>query len=217
MTTTLADRLNVAGTGRFQSGPPAAPASSVNPPSEKQVAFLRKLLAEREGNHAAEAIRSVLNDEREAGKLDRKVVSTAIDSLLKIKVPRKGVAPETSGPVIKTGFYTLVEGAEGHRTFKVTYQPSDADFAPGATIISFLSGPDNEHDYTSFGFVKSGPTLAVWRRFAGSEALVADAQAFLADPDAALVAQRCARCGHKLTTPESVERQLGPDCAALGW
>lgn len=133
------------------------------------------------------------------------------------------------------GRYTLEHGADGHRTFQVRVQDSDADFAPGELLIEFLSGPDNTNDYTTFGFVKPGARVVVWKRFRENEALVSDMAEFVKvwnrntakglpvgdffaalDDDGVLATRRCARCHEDLTVPESVRRGYGPICAGKG-
>jgi len=111
------------------------------------------------------------------------------------------------------GLYTVVRGGD-RRTFRVEVQPSDAKFAPGETILSYLSGSDNTGDYTSMAFVV-GSALRVFKRYRES-AVVEFAEALMADPDAALVAKHCARCGRTLTTPESIAAGFGPECASKG-
>jgi len=120
-----------------------------------------------------------------------------------------------SDALLQTGTYT-VETETGHRTFKVITQKADADFAPGETIIQFLSGSDNESDYTGFAFVKPGLRLQVWKRFASSTSLLAAAAVLTANPEAALKSATCRRCNRKLTVPVSVHNGLGPECAKKG-
>jgi hypothetical protein len=116
--------------------------------------------------------------------------------------------------IMQTGIYTVADDA-GRHTFRVTIQKTDADFAPGKTILEFLSGSNNTHDYTSFAFVAPGMRLQVWKRYAGNETLVRHAQALLANPEAALESKTCCRCGEVLTVPESIARGAGPTCARI--
>jgi hypothetical protein len=113
-----------------------------------------------------------------------------------------------------TGIYTM-EHEDGHTTFRIKVQPSDAKFAPGATVIEVLVGQDNENDYTSFGFLRDG-RLFPFKGFRSHLDLLDHANAFLTDPDATLVSKSCARCGRTLTTPESVLAGFGPECAKKG-
>lgn len=113
------------------------------------------------------------------------------------------------------GTYTVVTD-DGHYTFRVRVQASDADFAPGSTVVQYLAGPDNESSYRGFAFLRKG-SLNVWRSFKESHDLIAAAEILVSDPDAALVAKQCLRCGRKLTTPESLALGIGPECASKGW
>lgn len=129
------------------------------------------------------------------------------------------VATEALPPVypLPVGTFTM-ELPTGHRTFEARIQAADASFAPGEMILSYLSGSDNESDYTGFAFVKGtpeSPRLVVWKRFRDSADLLADAESLLADPDAdnILIARRCIACGRKLTRPSSVHANIGPECA----
>jgi len=138
------------------------------------------------------------------------------------------LAPEVAEPSVKSSSGQTYEGVrpgvytmsyrDGHsRTFRIQVQASTADFAPGEAIISFLSGSDNTRDYTSFGFVRSNHLVA-WKRFReGDTGLLDDAQAFLADPSQARAALECIRCHRLLTTPESIEAGVGPECREKGW
>jgi hypothetical protein len=120
-------------------------------------------------------------------------------------------------PVCYDGIYT-VETDERHYTFRVRTQASDADFAPGKVVVQFLSGPDNESDYTGFAFINDERKLAPWKRYRteGSAKMVAAAEQLLADPEAALVAAHCRRCHRVLTVPASVHAGLGPECSKKG-
>lgn len=126
--------------------------------------------------------------------------------------------PRFTTDEVHPGIYTL-EKSSGHRTFRVVLQGRDEDFAPGETILEYLTGPNNESDYKGFAFIKGG-RLQVWKRFrqGGYEGLLEDAETFMADPDkATLVAKHCLRCGATLSTPESKARGLGPECAKRGF
>jgi hypothetical protein len=120
--------------------------------------------------------------------------------------------------MIYDGIYT-VETPDGHRTFLVRTQAQDADFAPGKTVMSYLSGPDNSKDYTGFAFVvhrADGSSINVWKRHRDNEALVRDVLLFSQDVENALVAAHCSACHRILTVPASIFRGLGPDCAKKG-
>lgn len=210
--------------------------------SDKQKALLRTMLGERVNNPAVAPIREKLNRCREGGMLTTGVFSECFDALKAI--PRDEVtseATEQAAPVNTDldlvhwdGRYTL-EKDTGHRTFRITVQKSDADFAPGETVIEYLSGPNNSDDYTSFGFVKPGSKVIVWKKHRQNLALVADVEAFVAvwqrvaaddsdavdfiealDDNGVLATRRCRRCGEDLSVPESVRQGFGPVCIRRG-
>jgi len=58
--------------------------------------------------------------------------------------------------------------------------------------------------------------LMPFKGFRSHETLLERANAFLRNPEAALVSKHCARCGHVLTTPESIAAGLGPECSKRG-
>ena len=117
-----------------------------------------------------------------------------------------------------------------HRTFQLRRQATDAEFAPGKTILSILTGSDNESDYTGFAFVSEEYGLCIWRKRRESAHFRYYADMIvgflgLDEPEEIEIGsrkysvhaeRRCAVCGRTLTTPESVERGIGPICAGKG-
>lgn len=125
------------------------------------------------------------------------------------------------------GTFTIMNSKTGvHRTFRIRTQPMDAGFAPGKRVIGMLTGPNNEEDYTSFGFVED-KGISVWRRHSGT----ASAPSFY-DQCARMVwslgtdnnspyltlgvtfevSKRCRICNRTLTNPLSLETGIGPEC-----
>ena len=117
------------------------------------------------------------------------------------------------------GTITVSNPATGqHRRFRVRTQKEDARFAPGSRIVGMLTGPNNERDYTGFGFVQPDGTIKVWAKHRGTQmdrfarmlerpqhesemfGLVFDWEA------------RCRKCGRKLTDPISLTLGIGPTC-----
>lgn len=95
-------------------------------------------------------------------------------------------------------------------------------------FVGLLSGPDNETDYTYLGMVEKTLNGLTFRLTAGSK-VTAEAAAYKAFkyffdnvisrkrlPEALEVRHegRCCRCGRALTTPESIDSGVGPECAA---
>jgi len=86
-------------------------------------------------------------------------------------------------------------------------------------VCKFLSGSDNDSDYTGFAFLR-GSTLQMWSRFKDNTRLARAMEIILGDPDAsgeayAIESNRCFRCNRTLTVPSSIHRGLGPECASL--
>jgi hypothetical protein len=131
-------------------------------------------------------------------------------------VPEPVATPQPDRPVLATepvydGVYT-VETPGGHRTLQLRTQGPKESFAPGKQIASFLSGPDNERDYTGFAFVEGG-RAKVWKKHKANVALLRDLETLLSDPSGALTMAHCFRCHRPLTVPASVHAGLGPECA----
>lgn len=217
--------------------------------TDKQVDFIVKLAQERD--IAVDA------DFMEVTKaLTRKEASSTIDSLLAQKPEGAHEACEhaqepdvTTVPLVRDGTYTVVfthdevrhysdgdsiaADVEERRTLRLRDATSWAkDLPAGSQVAEFLSGPDNETDFTGFAFVVNGKPR-VWRRFRESgstltralpnESRIVQALEHLLgmdDPSEAgyryaLESSRCYRCNHKLTVPASIHRGLGPVCAGM--
>lgn len=111
-----------------------------------------------------------------------------------------------------------------HRTFKIETMPADGTFAPGERVVSLLVGSDNDHAYRGFGFLKivnGTPWINVWTKCRGQQF---DALAIMLEQlDAHEAAKRveisfattCRRCNRTLTTPDSIEKGIGPICEKL--
>lgn len=95
------------------------------------------------------------------------------------------------------------------------------------TFVSYLTGPDNSSDYTYLGTIweREKTVVAMSRKSPrGAESnpaklglewllrqLVADKP--LPSYVALYHEGRCGRCGRRLTTPDSIRRGIGPECA----
>lgn len=132
-------------------------------------------------------------------------------------------APVAEANVIPDGMYTVVlDGIDDRVTLRLKTIHEDGHKFDGRTIISYLGGPDNDHDYVGFGFVVDG-ALRAWKRFGGegSARIRAAAEVLLGAADVekfgmayALESGNCWHCNRTLTVPASVCRGLGPICAA---
>lgn len=162
---------------------------SVKMMSAKQNDFLRKLLAERQGNPAAEEIRDRLNTYRTNGGVTSAAASTAIDTLLKI---RKDAPVQQSLPSFAHG--DILVDAMG-RYFKVCE-------SEGGGLYAKIWVDSAE------GWVYERGLL----RTPGLRLATADEAAAWGHEN-----HRCVFCGHNLSddrTGRSVEVGYGPKCAA---
>jgi len=119
---------------------------------------------------------------------------------------------------VAEGRYTIQFETGGYKTLRVRRQDDDADFKPGLLLISFLSGSDNDRDYTSFAHVEADGTTRVWKKYRQSHDLVEALKVLIGSPTAAREAYAeqsgcCSRCGRTLTVPTSLHAGLGPECA----
>lgn len=127
-----------------------------------------------------------------------------------------------SGKAAPDGFYTVVFETDDYRTIKLETQAPDASFMPGEQTVSFISGPDNESDYTSAGLLKDDGRFISWKKFRNQPIdylLQECCQAIIGDPEHAgkayaLRSGRCWRCRRTLTTPDSIAAGIGPVCAS---
>ena len=123
---------------------------------------------------------------------------------------------------IPDGTYT-VEWADHYKTIRVETKDEFDSFMPGAQILGFLSGSNNDSDYTSFAHVTTTGEIRIWRKHQGNKILAEAVKVLAGDPKACAIAQaretgRCWRCHRTLTTPESLDRGLGAECASkAGW
>lgn len=131
---------------------------------------------------------------------------------------------------IFNGTYSISSPTGEHRTFDISTQPENAEFAPGKRIIALLTGPNNNADYKSFGFVTDNG-INVYKKLRGTdEPSHFDWYAHLVWKLATtndsrwhklgyklMVEGTCLKCNRKLTTPESLKIGLGPICAKGGW
>ncbi len=112
-----------------------------------------------------------------------------------------------------------------HRTYKIRKAKANPRYPNPAWFISQMTGTDNESHYSNVGKVNpqtGGVTLTAVSKFAeGSPQLKAArwvcGKIFpLIQPIDDRIdirhSGRCGRCGRTLTTPESLDRGIGPEC-----
>jgi hypothetical protein len=177
-------------------------------PTDRQKSYVRKLLAERAGLEAAEAVRSRLNEARVAGNLDRTMVSGAIDSLLAIRpTPAASPARQAAPPAVPEGRYAFTTD-EGHTGFAKVDHGKEGTRWEGYTFTSLLIG---------------SPTSLREQRLdrATSAAILAKiAAAGIAESAARFGHEigRCGRCMAPLTHHRSLAAGYGQKCAGdMGW
>lgn len=119
--------------------------------------------------------------------------------------------------------FTVVSTRTGCR---YTFRVAKADDQPGrklkAWFVSFLTGPENDSDYTYLGMLQSGevrltakskllpdsgPVVAIRWLVSTLDKGVAPASAEIWHTG------HCGRCGRLLTVPESVASGFGPECS----
>lgn len=143
----------------------------------------------------------------------------------KAEVPLSGEGSLSVKPVVKQvafkvvdGRYTVVFEDDTYKTVRVSTQDKDSDFMPGRVLLSYLSGPDNDHDYTRFGHVDESGSVRIWKKHQGVAVLSEAVKVLLDSPDKASTAyaqesKKCSMCGRNLTVPASLNAGRGPDCA----
>lgn len=123
--------------------------------------------------------------------------------------------------------YTAANGSKPHYTFKVTRKEGTYQGKPQTTYFAaLLTGPDNDSDYSYMGILKANGNLLLTKasRYGSDTHPVKILERVVL----ALVEGRgeqikaagwkvhhegkCGRCARTLTTPESVERGIGPEC-----
>lgn len=173
------------------------PARPVNAPSEKQTSFVRSLLDERAGVPAAEKIRALLNQHREARTLDRQVVSNAITQLLAI--PRPQVPATDTVPEVPEGRYAFTNDVGETAFCKVDHGKNQW---AGRVFVQLLVGsPGSLREMR----IDNSAQKAILAKLA-------------IDPKEAMVRfghelGTCGRCNSPLTDPESRAAGIGPVCA----
>lgn len=211
--------------------------ATVIQPTEKQVNFLRTLLAEREGHEQAEAIRDFLNLLREQNRLSKHTVSVAIKELLDIPKTQGAVSAPSQRRVVTNQYPGKcdecgVRVGEGEGT---VYKADS-----GKWVVNHLDGqcPANDFPFPFGRYALRDDEDVVKFYQATAQGLAVQASDELhrvpapadkaiiariaADPEAAsrLYGQEigeCGRCGRTLTDEASRAEGIGPVCATKGW
>lgn len=127
-------------------------------------------------------------------------------------------AQRSKAEALMEGVFTVEFEDGSYKTLRVRRQKSNDSFMPGTLILGFLSGSNNESDYTNFGHVTAQGSIKLWKRFAGRKDLLEAVQVLDGDQVACAKAyarrsRRCSFCRLPLTTPESLDAGWGEKCA----
>lgn len=118
--------------------------------------------------------------------------------------------------------FTIRNTATGNRfTYKFTRKKSLKEGEEDVVFVKVLMGSDNTSDYTFIGTVfgqrtyKHSPKSPFGSDTQSSKAIDWVVKNLRSLPQNVEVWHegRCARCGRKLTVPESIESGFGPECA----
>lgn len=127
--------------------------------------------------------------------------------------------------------FTVSNPSGDHYTYRISQSKKDKEGNPvkdGAYFCGLLTGADNTSAYTYMGILNP-KTLVVYPTKASRLTIQSKPWKVLAWalkyagcklPDGYAIQHegKCCRCGRKLTTPESIERGIGPECAGkAGW
>lgn len=105
---------------------------------------------------------------------------------------------------------------------RFTYKVSKVKDAETKFFVSLMNGPDNETSFAYLGLLDGASFRTTKKSCAAPDAPSARAMRFFCEqvlaaervPEQLEVRHegRCGKCNHKLTTPESVDRGIGPEC-----
>lgn len=187
----------------------ATPQTTARPATDKQLGFIRNLLAERQGNPAAESVRDWLNEARLAGALDTRTASSAIEKLLAI---RKGVVAADGTPVapakLDDGMYRRPSG----EFVRVYHTIHGSNQQVGKVLVVTETGVDADGEPTYSGEFTYGGKAAL--RGLTPEMRLSEAEA----KDFGRMYHLCCRCATPLTRDESNHVGYGKTCAGHeGW
>jgi len=123
-------------------------------------------------------------------------------------------------------FFTIQnKETEKRFTYKVCQATDDDKKPKDLWFVSILVGSDNDNSYQYAGIITSGGFRITAKSRITDEATSVKAFTWLwgmiksnrelPEKVEFYHAGRCARCGRKLTTPESIELGFGPKCAGI--
>lgn len=119
--------------------------------------------------------------------------------------------------------FTVSNNKGEHFTYKIRRREKNGQVTP--FFVSAMTGPDNESSYSYLGLFEPENPMAVRltknSKFTGFDKQVQVVQWALRRiknnlpvPEGYAIQHNgsCCRCGRTLTTPESIERGIGPEC-----
>jgi hypothetical protein len=205
--------------------------------TDKQKAFLRTLLAERDGNADAEVVRVALNAAREVGPVSAKLASASITRLLEIpKGVVLGDAPPIASAPVKRNLYAgpcnacgrrvaaeagfVQKGDEGKWVVWHEVCPTSFPFPEGRYALLPGEETDGEGGIRFYHLVDGEVfVMASDNEFPVSQATAERVIAEIAFDPAAASARygreigQCGVCHRTLTNEASREAGIGPVCA----
>lgn len=141
-----------------------------------------------------------------------------LDSAFETAGQRKPVA-ELPQPWLPNGLFTLTFPCGTHKTIRIHTQ--QLGNMAGKRILSLLIGPQNTDDFE--GIAELTPAgVWVWKRWKGkkpdeyAQLLWSLMKGEELEGHSVLVSKKCMRCNRPLSTPESIERGIGPECEKKG-
>lgn len=175
--------------------------------TDKQLSFIRNLLAERQGNAAAESIREGLNEARVTGLLCTRTASAAIESLLRIpKATGTAAAPAVK---LEDGVYKRPTG----EIVRVYHTIHGSNQQVGKLLVVTPTGDVDEDGEPVFtASFEYGGKSALRGLTADMRMTEAEAKEF------GRMYHLCCRCSTPLTRDESNHVGYGQTCAGHeGW
>lgn len=166
---------------------------------------------------------------RQVGPAPVSQVATENSSWPTENAPVNGAAPSQFAPVtIPEGFFTVRHSdSDEYETIRIKRAGKNSNLA-GKIMAGHINGPNNQSDYQMFCFIdEETGELKIWSRFYDIDPRWPEAVRTVLGMDTegriqagkayAQVSKRCMVCGLPLTTPDSLDRGIGPVCATAGW
>lgn len=164
---------------------------TATPATEKQIAFLRSLITQVEGDNAPEAL-LILDDVVADGLVSTKQASASIDRYLaRAKAAKATAAPSTN--FVTAGYYAV-----------------DGD------IYKVVPNREGTRHYAKRLIVATGNGRGSWTYVPGAMNMIQGKDALTLEQAKEFGSTHgfCIACGALLTDPESVAAGIGPVCAA---